>query len=783
MKKRTLGVLALGGIAALCALALLVFIKLDLPTKDPALTESSPDAIERIRALSNAGAYRQAYLEALLALENDPDQPNIALHAGHLAVILKNPENAAEHMQQAWDLGERKLSALLVIVDHFQGSKGEKIALFDKLFASIEQSPQHLNAKARFYSQVGEHEEALLIWRALHKENPSEGVILQIARKLEVIGDRDKAIAFLEQQNDLGLLADEGTNLLCSLLLFDNQFKKAFELSNTYEAVDPHGEWQLKKAIFSILSGDLAESENRLEALKKAPSNHTIAITVAHESRLFLALVRVILHGQQANFHDLYSILSQELKNVPPVTLPTPLLGLRVSQKQIEGERIFYQFLENSQSSGSSENSSFSRISSLLGNSPVLTWIGLRHYLTQGKASDAVSLYQGLESMHPLARVEGLGGSFYKSPLFLIETARAYELNNQPRQSLAILAHMHSREVYTRDSILLYSKVAKSVDENFDGANVERVLNHHYKDDLNFQLMKVRKSLEANNHEAALEQIRVLAMANPDSLELQMMYLMTLLRQGEIAELGQQLESSTIPQRSKYLVKARIALQNGSPEEAEQLFLQAMDDKDQYGYLDYARFLVMEGRGEEATALYQQILGVSPKSLTALHGLAIIQELVGQPSAAILALQNALNIDSNSAYTRTRLAKVYLQLNQTSDALWELEKVLSRDPKDSDAASLKVVAMTLLAQEQSIPTLKEKKLDEAAKYLSEFIEEFAETPQPDLQLIVAAGYRDHGFPDKAAQIYNSILALDSTFWSTTSLKREDIETALKSTHE
>ena len=66
---------------------------------------------------------------------------------------------------------------------------------------------------------------------------------------------------------------------------------------------------------------------------------------------------------------------------------------------------------------------------------------------------------------------------------------------------------MHSREVYTRDSILLYSKVAKSVDENFDGANVERVLNHHYKDDLNFQLMKVRKSLEANNHEAALEQI------------------------------------------------------------------------------------------------------------------------------------------------------------------------------------------------------------------------------------------------------------------------------------
>jgi hypothetical protein len=108
MKKKTLGVLALGGIAALCALALLVFIKLDLPTKDPALTESSPDAIERIRALSNAGAYRQAYLEALLALENDPDQPNIALHAGHLAVILKNPENAAEHMQQAWDLGERK---------------------------------------------------------------------------------------------------------------------------------------------------------------------------------------------------------------------------------------------------------------------------------------------------------------------------------------------------------------------------------------------------------------------------------------------------------------------------------------------------------------------------------------------------------------------------------------------------------------------------------------------------------------------------------------------------
>ena len=81
----------------------------------------------------------------MLALENDPDQPNIALHAGHLAVILKNPENAAEHMQQAWDLGERKLSALLVIVDHFQGSKGEKIALFGQIVClnrAISPTPQ-----------------------------------------------------------------------------------------------------------------------------------------------------------------------------------------------------------------------------------------------------------------------------------------------------------------------------------------------------------------------------------------------------------------------------------------------------------------------------------------------------------------------------------------------------------------------------------------------------------------------------------------------------------------
>ncbi|WP_018971039.1 tetratricopeptide repeat protein [Rubritalea marina] len=781
MKKKTLGLLILGGIAALCAIVLVVSIKVDPTPENETTAGSKQTAAEGILALTRAGAYSQAYQQALLALENDPNQGKVALQAGHLAVVLKKPDQAADHMQQAWDLGERKLSAILVIVDDLEGSRSEKIALFNKLFAHLEQTPRHLNAKARFYSQIGEHEEALLIWKALHESNPAEGLVLQIARKLEMTGKREKAIAFLYEQEALGHLSDEGMNMLVSLMIFDNQVEDALEKANAYEAEDPHGEWQLKMAMLQILGGDLPEALATLESLKDADSEHPIAITVSHEARIFLALLRVIIQQNEASFSDLHQIANAELKHVPPGTLPTPLLGLRVSQKQIEGERIFYQFLGESLSAGS--NSNYARISSLIGDSPVLKWLGIRYFLTEGKAADAVALYQSLESIHPLARIEGLAGCFYKSPLFLLEVARAYELNGQASQALAILAHLHQRGAFTPDSILLYSKVGVAANDSYDVQNVERVLNERFKNDLSFQLRKIGKALENNNDAQALEQIRPIALANPENLELQMIYYMALVSQNREDELRRELGKSQVPERSKHLILARLELKKGNAAKAEQLFMKAMDEDDLHGYLDYARFLVIEKRTGQAQELYRAVLESNPENVTALHGLAIIHELNGETEEAIATLRQAADIDSNSAYTFNRLAKLYLQSSKASDALWEVERVLNQNPEDVDAIALKVVAMTQLAMEQTIETLQKSKLDEAQRYLSKVISQTPENPQLGLQLYVAAAYRDHGYMEEAATIYQNILDLDSAFWESSPIKRGDIEVALQTIHE
>ncbi|MEO1857163.1 MAG: tetratricopeptide repeat protein [Rubritalea sp.] len=779
MKNKTLLTLILVGIVAVCSLALGISMKGDPATQAGSLAKTELEVSDEILALCQAGAYVQAYQQAILALESDPQQAKVALQAGHLAVLLKKPESAAEYMRRAWDLGEKKLSAMLVMVNDLEGDRSEKIAFFDKLFASLEQSPAHLNGKARFYSQIGEHQEALLIWQALHEEDPAEGLVLQIARKLEMMGKRAEAIAFLFKQQKREHLSDEGMNMLVSLLIFDNQVEKASEIAEAYEAEDPHGEWQLKMVVMKILGGDLPAAHASLELLKDKGTEHPVAITVAHEARILLALMRVIIQQDEANFDDLRQIANQDIQRVPLGTLPTPLLGLRVSQKQIEGERLLYQFLQQSLRDESVENVAFARVSSLISDSPVVNWLGIRYFLAAGKPATAVAIHQSLEAIHPLASIEGLAGCFYKSPLFLVEVARAYEMNGQASLALAILSHLHQRGTFTPDSILLYSKVGDSVDQDYDASNVERVLDERFKNDLNYQFRKIGKNLQKNHYARALEQIRPLAKSNAANIELQMVYFMALVSQNLSEELSSELAQSQLPERSKVLVQARFEMKNGNEDKAEQLFKQAMDEDGYHGYLDYARFLVLKGSLHQAEKLYKNVLDFDPENLTAMHGVSIVYELNGKLDEAFATLRQAGELYPRDSYTFKRLAKLYLQKNKASDALWEVEKVLHKDPDDPNAIALKVVALTQLALEQSIKLLQKSKLDEVGHYLRGRIDSSPENPQLGLQLYLAAAYRDHGYSQEATRIYQNMLELSPAVWAFSPFKRGDIEVALQ----
>ncbi|MEO0510896.1 MAG: tetratricopeptide repeat protein [Verrucomicrobiota bacterium] len=744
--------------------------------------QSFADPIDAIRDLQRKGALQPAYDLAVTSFSEDPSRSDIAFEAGLLAVILRQPENAHRHMQSVWESGVRKLSVLLIIIDTYEVTVLERIEEFNRLFPELDQTPENLNAKGRFYSRYGLHDEALAIWQSLAEKTGDEAIILQMARKLEVIGRREEASSLLIDRQSTSQLSTEGYNLLLSLLVFDNQFDQAEGLIQMADEEDPHGEWMLKKAMFTLMQGRLPEAEDQLATLIQTRSEHPVALAVAHESRIIAALLRVIQNGPDSNLGELRALAAEEMSLFPPRTVTTPLLGMTANPKELEGEKLLYSFLGKVANGETPSNDLFVRIESFLRDSPAIRWLGIREAVTNGRPEGAVALYTAIEDVHPLERIEGMAGFFYKSPLFITEAARGFYQDNKQGEALTLLNHLHERELHSPTSIRLFAQVMSDTGQSTNPELMQQALGRQFKDDLGIQMTLANQAYQEGKTEEALEIVAPLIKANTENIEIRMVELMILLEEGQTEIVLEKLASENLPERNRNLVRARVALQNGETDSAESFFKQAIDPSDFFAYLDYARFLVDQQRSAEAGKLYREILSSEPDNIVALQGQSIIHELNGHPEKAVGSLRRVLNITPDDTYSQTRLAKLQLQTNQPRNALRTANKVLAAEPENADARYLQITAMIQLALEQSALAVQQRNLLEVQERMQEAYDASAE-PQFFLYVYLAAAFRDTGLPDKSGEIYRELLAMDESVWKNTFLRRSDVQTALEALNE
>lgn len=776
MKKRILAFLVIFAVILTASIGITAWLKPQRQSHTVEITEPE-DALASILALKQSGAFQEAYQTATKMLRNAPDQADIAFEAGLLSIILRDQESAHNHMRAAWKNGIKKFSVLLVIIETMRGDISDKVEEFDLLFAELEQKPSNLNSKARFYSQAGRSREALEIWAELNKENPSEALVMQMARKLEMISRREEAVALLRR--NVENIDTEGHNLLVSLLSFDNHFAEAGAVIESANISDPHNEWHFKVAMFHLMNGDLSQAESRLRSLIKSNSDHPVELTVAHEARICSALLRTIISGENLDFSDLRESAASEATLFPPREVTTPLLGMRASQKQIEAEQILLLFLEQTVGDTPPDSDLLIRLEPFLKDSASIRWLSMRNAMLKGNSEDAIRLYNEIDTLHPLERVEGASGFFYKSPLFITEAARAFFMDGREREALTLVNHLHERSLYTPASIQLFAEITQATGRSSDVYEMQEALGRQFKDDIGVQLGTVNQAVLKGDPDRALEILSPLVASNAENEELVMLELMLMIDRGDANNVLEQVASINLPDRNKNLIRARAMIATGNRQEAEHYFQAALDPEGFYAYLDYARFLVEEERSEEAAALYRQILEVEIDNLVAQQGLAIIAELNGNTEEAIWALEKILRINPEDTYTQTRLAKLHLQNQNPRDALQVANKVLSRIPGDPDASYLQLTAMIQLALQQPAVALQTHKLIAVEERLKEFNAKNPESPQVFLMVYLAAAYRDIGLSDRSGGIYESLLAADDSLWDSTNLNKSDVELALK----
>ncbi|WP_432736826.1 tetratricopeptide repeat protein [Maridesulfovibrio sp. FT414] len=114
-------------------------------------------------------------------------------------------------------------------------------------------------------------------------------------------------------------------------------------------------------------------------------------------------------------------------------------------------------------------------------------------------------------------------------------------------------------------------------------------------------------------------------------------------------------------------------------------------DKDEYRVL-YSRMLSSEKKYDLAEKVLQDGLTANKASLQVRSALSALFVSQGRQEEAVKILLDGIAIDSESAdnvYYRKQLATLYLDMNESLKALEQLDEVIERNPKDSEAHYLR----------------------------------------------------------------------------------------------
>lgn len=144
--------------------------------------------------------------------------------------------------------------------------------------------------------------------------------------------------------------------------------------------------------------------------------------------------------------------------------------------------------------------------------------------------------------------------------------------------------------------------------------------------------------------------------------------------------------------------------QIGRFDQAEQLIRQAIAVRPVPNFLENLGFALMnQGKGEEATEVYRQLLAVVPEHPGAFHNLGIIYKDMGRYEEAETATKNALRIAPDYVDAMMNLTQVYVQQERYAEAEEACRKLIRIAPGDRGISGMMLNLFQFQCAWKSIP--------------------------------------------------------------------------------
>ena len=689
---------------------LLIFILLLIPTqKLPA--EDLATQIKEINKIILAKNYKKAE-KALKQLEKfQPEHPEITLKLAKLYLLIGDRQQSTKYAEKVWEKGMKTPSIInLLLIANSQLPPKYLLVYISRFLEELPENRANNNFTADVYQDLGNYKNAQKIWQRYFQSKhvplaERTEYALKIAKSRILNNNLQGAVNIMQTAMEEDCVNLASYNLYVSLCLVEGKFDLAEKLFNLCRQKYSSLELRLKKAMATFYKGEINEAESELQNLQSPISSSLSSLATNYNARMYLVLTRILTgHEQHTVFSDLILNSKESAAYLKNNSGHSKLLKLYLSPKTLEKEVIFYKALSNLVKKRPGSLQKFKSKSNQFPNHPVVDFLIMQAGLADNSNISAVSSSFSLAKNNKLSLIEGLHGFFFMSPPCIAEVAQvlyslgAYKQADQFIQSLNNRKYLTSNEI----NILLKLAIKTKNQKLLNGLLKLKNINNY----VDFEIIR-----EVTDHPELSQKLygnsvfKVISLANLGNAK-------------EALDLCKKLNLSS---KRKSLLQALIYSTGNDINKTEKLFKESLDAKNNFwGYREYANFLLKHNKQQKAQAIFEQIIAVKPKDISAITGLVDIMELQGKYKKAIEFLNK--KIATNSPAIFLKLAKLNLKINDFPFALRYSNQVLKTLGKNDEALFYKTIALTGIYQQY--PTDQNKfALNQISTFLGKLLKE------------------------------------------------------------
>ncbi len=440
--------------------------------------------------LMEQGDYESALPHFKKSIEEFPDRPKYYKAAIHTALKLDNKTEAKKYAESGWKMGLKDEQTLKVIASGYlsnNDSNGLKNTL--NLLDELPAGKNREQMRGHFNYVFGNKEEGINIWLKLIENDPDSSLINNVAAIFLANKDFGKAKNLIIKHKDSGHLNEYSYKLLTGIYIFHDKYRAAEESFDEAKTKNIYSDLlQLQHGIYYILKLDLAKALELLEPLKNTVSDTKLNY-IRRNARIALAYIYYTNKDMDSIDKLMEIATSSSVKN------------------SSAGELIYFKAVKSIDENNSKALNDLHKAKSSLPNQNFIELFTARATVKAGKYDEALNLYKKID------------GPMSVWPVVLYEMAETYYLQNLYNESIEVISNLHSRNLYSKRSLILYRNAALKLNRLDITDNTQNILEKKYPDDPYIKMTGGMLAIDRGNYEKAEKVFEDLSKNFPDEIE------------------------------------------------------------------------------------------------------------------------------------------------------------------------------------------------------------------------------------------------------------------------